>query len=82
MSADRLIGAGILLANNPYGYRVNINHPRVAELYERYKRWKGIAHTTPMSDNERTEFETYILAKLGVDTGKPDLHEVIEQHDP
>lgn len=49
--------------DNPYGYRININHPKVRKLYERYKKWKGIPPATPMSDNERLEFEMYLIKK-------------------
>lgn len=48
----------IYTQNNPYGYKYNINHPKIRELYERYKEWKGI-HTV-LSDEERFEFEDYL----------------------
>lgn len=51
---------------NPYGYRININHPRINALYERYKVWRSIPHTQPMSEEERHEFESYILNGMGV----------------
>ena len=47
-------------SDNKYGYKYNINHPKINELYLRYKEWKGIAPNIPMSDNERFEFEKYI----------------------
>lgn len=56
----------LLLEHNPYGFRVNINHPAVLPLYKRYKRWKGIADWCPLSDSERLNFEKYILPKLEV----------------
>ena len=31
------------------------------ELYERFKKWKGIPKWCPLSDNERFEFENYII---------------------
>lgn len=49
---------GIYNDNNPYGYRYNLNHPQIRELYERYKAWKDIK-TIP-SDEERREFEAYV----------------------
>lgn len=44
--------------NNPYGYRYNINHPKVNELFRRYRAWKGIHR--PLTDAERHDFETYL----------------------
>ena len=45
---------------NPYGYRYNVNHPKINELYRRYKKWKGIPSNFPMSNEQRLEFECYI----------------------
>ena len=47
--------------NNPYGFHLNINHPKINELYRRYKAWKGYPPHFPLSDKERREFESYIL---------------------
>lgn len=47
--------------NNPYGFRLNINHPKIKELYDRYKKWKGFAGDKPISDKDRIEFEKYIF---------------------
>ena len=44
---------------NIYGYRYNINHPKINELYNRYLKWKGIVGR-PMTDKERYDFESYI----------------------
>lgn len=44
-----------------YGYRLNINEPEVHELFQRYKKWKGIPVWCPLSDAERHEFEFMIL---------------------
>lgn len=46
-------------ASNPYGYKYNVNHPKVNELYRRYQAWKGIGQR-PMTDDERKDFESYI----------------------
>lgn len=43
---------------NKYGNIVNINHPKVKPIYEKYKRDRKILI---MSDNERTEFETKLI---------------------
>jgi len=51
----------MFLSNNPYGFRLNINHSRINELYRRYKVWKGLPSTMPLSDEQRHEFEKYIL---------------------
>jgi hypothetical protein len=53
-----------LLNDNPYGYRVDISTPEVAELYARFKKWKNIPSWCPLSDNERLEFESYILRQI------------------
>lgn len=52
-----------LLKDNPYGYRVDISEPEVLELYRRFKRWKNIPYWCPLSDEERFEFEDYILKR-------------------
>lgn len=49
----------ILNENNPYGFRYNVNHPMVRELYTRFKDWKEIGHY-PLSDEERREFEGWL----------------------
>ena len=50
--------------NNPYGYRVDISKAKNRELYERYKKWKGIPRWSPLSDWEREEFERYVLGEM------------------
>ena len=56
---------------NPYGYRLNINHKRINELYRRYKAWKGLATNMPITDNQRREFEGYVLRMLGGENISP-----------
>ena len=56
--------ADIFIYNSPYGYRLNVNHPRINELYRRYKEWKSFPQNMPLSDSERKEFESYILKKI------------------
>lgn len=53
-----------VLNKNPYGYTLNINHPTIHPLYMRYKRWKRIPVWCPLSDTERTEFETYMKGEI------------------
>lgn len=49
----------------PYTYRIDINLPKYRELYYRFKKWKGISKWCPLSDEERREFEDYVLKKEG-----------------
>ena len=51
----------IYAAENKYGYRINIMHPKIEPLYQRIKKWKGVPDWCPLSDAERFEFESYIL---------------------
>ncbi len=51
----------MLISNNPYGYHINISHPQIAPLYARFRAWKKIPRMNPLSDEERFEFEGYIL---------------------
>ena len=62
----------IYAAENKYGYRINIMHPKIEPLYKRYKKWKGIANWCPLSDAERLEFESYILKREVENEAKPD----------
>jgi hypothetical protein len=47
--------------SNPYGYKLNINHPLIREHYERFKVKCG---TTILSDEQRHEFESYMIPYL------------------
>ena len=47
--------------NNPYGFRLNVNHPEVRPYYERYKAKIG---ATIISDEQRREFEGYMIPFL------------------
>ena len=58
----------VYLTCNPYGYRLNINHPRINALYRRYKAWKGLTGHLPITDNQRREFESYVVAMLQNET--------------
>lgn len=57
-----LIDDSTIYANpNPYGYKLNINHPLIRPHYERYK----VKCDTPiLSDAERLEFERIMLDAL------------------
>lgn len=51
------------IPEDTYGYKVDISSPKIKPLYDRYKKWKGIPDWCPLSDEERFEFETYILGE-------------------
>ena len=44
-------------------YVTDLNDPKTRNQYERFKIWKGIRANEPCSDEEREEFERYILKK-------------------
>lgn len=46
---------------NKYGYKININHPHIKPLYERYK---SSIKAKILSDAERFDFERHIFAAL------------------
>lgn len=47
-----------------YGYKINISQKPYSELYERYKKYKKIPKHIPLSDDERAEFERYVLGEM------------------
>lgn len=46
--------------DNPYGFKLNVNHPRINALWKRFKKYKGIDGRPP-TDDERREFERTVL---------------------
>jgi hypothetical protein len=46
---------------NKYGYQININHPKIRPLYERYKARLG---ERILSDKQRFEFESIIIGLM------------------
>lgn len=55
----------MLLYENKYGYRLNINHPIVNPLYRKYK--KEVLKTResfPISDKDRLKFEDKAIVYL------------------
>lgn len=56
---------------NKYGYRINVNHPQIKPLYERYKRHIG---EKILSDAQRRHFEG-IIYKMMERTAKEILGE-------
>lgn len=53
---------GVFTKDNPYGYKLNINHPTIKPYYERYKRSKGIKLIP--SDEQRLEFEEIMIPRI------------------
>ena len=41
-----------------------LNEPEINELFQRYKKWKGIPVWCPLSDGERHEFEFMVLRAM------------------
>ncbi len=46
---------------NKYGYKININHPKIRPFYDAYKKKKG---AVILSDQERFEFEDAIFKMM------------------
>ncbi len=57
-------GNDLLVQNNKYGYRLNLKHPTVLQLYKKYREWLKIPAGFPLSDSERFDFEDKAIAKL------------------
>jgi hypothetical protein len=51
----------VFLFNNPYGFKININHPLINTIYRRFKDYKRIPAKSPLSNNERKEFENFLI---------------------
>ena len=54
----------MIAKNNPYGFRLNVNHPLIREIYWRFKEKNCIPRRFPLSDNERFDFEEVTIAWL------------------
>lgn len=52
----------IFTIGNPYGYKVDVNHPLIRPLYEQFKDTIG---SKILSDKERFHFEALIVQKFG-----------------
>lgn len=50
--------------NSKMEYLTDLTDPEIKNLYDRYKRWKGIPVWCPLSDPERHEFDMYALNYL------------------
>ena len=51
----------IFAKDNPYGYKINVNHPKILPLYQRYKDKIG---ERILSDQLRFEFEGIIIKMI------------------
>jgi len=49
----------IFITGNKYGYKVNVNHPQIQPLYERFKEKMK---TPILSDGQRFYFENIIIS--------------------
>ncbi len=49
---------------NKYGYKLNINHPFINKIYNRYKKANNLSTRFPLSDSERLDFETATIDYL------------------
>ena len=52
----------IFITGNKYGYKVNVNHPQIQPLYERFKEKMK---TPILSDRQRFYFENIIISMFG-----------------
>ena len=58
LSSARISPAETIYAkDNSYGYKINVNHPKIRPLYERYKEKIG---ERILSDQQRRHFELLI----------------------
>ena len=57
---EREKNTSIYLHGNKYGFRYNVSHPKINELYRRYKSWQGLPSNDPLSNEQRYEFEKYL----------------------
>lgn len=51
----------IYALNNPYGYKLNVSHPQIRAMQEKYRLSHGIHRTDMANDKNRREFEKVTL---------------------
>ena len=51
----------IYAKDNPYGFKINVNHPKIRPLYEHYKEKIG---ERILSDQQRRHFELLIFEMI------------------
>ena len=59
--ASTTVNDSIYALPNKYGYKLNVNHPQIFPLYEKYKRKIG---EKILSDNQRRTFELLIFQAI------------------
>ena len=71
---DQALSAAAIKANdsiyakpNPYGYKINVNHPHIKPMYEKYKQH---VNALILSDAERLHFEALIFKMIEKNTEK------------
>lgn len=47
--------------HNKYGYKINVNHPQIKPLYEKFKHH---INAKILSDTERLQFEAFIFKMI------------------
>lgn len=55
------IPTGRLCIPNKWGYKVNITHPDVAPIYEKWLKDHNLRRQFPLSDEERFAFEDFAI---------------------
>ena len=51
----------IYAKTNEYGYKINVNHPHIKPMYEKFKKHIG---AIILSDRERLQFESLIFQMI------------------
>lgn len=54
----------IFVEGNPYGYRININHPQIKPFYEEYHRKIGVPLQIGLTKAQRLRFEAAIFEMI------------------
>ena len=61
LGAQKNKSESIYAPQNKYGYKININHPNIRPLYDKFKRSIG---AIILSDTERLRFEALITGMI------------------
>ena len=65
MQISRLKTDGsIFTTNNPYGYKININHPAIYPLFVAYHKKIGVPLHIHMTSEQRLNFEAAVIKLL------------------
>lgn len=65
MQISRLKTDGsIYTTNNPYGYKININHPAIYPLFVAYHKKIGVPLHIHMTTEQRLKFEEAVMKLL------------------